>query len=123
MSGGEINVIYVVAVNYWTVSARVDSINADPINAADKYTITSDDEVEVWNGNNVASFSLTRESGVFNNKYYTVKYFDGTNVFTTTGTVETVGGKEVITFSFEVNANTSIDIMSVYNGTDPLPTA
>ena len=71
----------------------------------------------------MASFSLTRESGEFAYKYYTVKYYDGTNVLSTIGTVETVDGKEVITFSLEVNANTSIDIMSVTDGTDTLPTA
>lgn len=77
----------------------------------------------MWNGKNVASFSLTRASGEFYYNYYTVKYYDGTNVFNTIGTVETVNGKEVITFSLEVNANTSIDIMSVTDGTDTLPTA
>ena len=123
MSGGEITVIYVVPVNFWTVSARVHTINADPTNASDQYTIVSDDVVEVWNGKNVASFSLTRASGEFYYNYYTVKYYDGTNVFNTIGTVETVNGKEVITFSLEVNANTSIDIMSVTDGTDTLPTA
>ena len=112
--------IYVVDANTYTVSARVDTINSLPANADDQYTITTDPTVEVWNGNNVATFSLTRDSGAFTYKYYDVTYWDGTSSHVALGTVSTVDGKEVITFSFKVNADTSIDIMNVDNGTDTL---
>ena len=124
----EVDYIYVVDANKYSVTAYVDYINAH--GGADGAALTGDDmykvvspatqTVDIWAGSDkTVDIIITRGpegNAEFNNESYTVTYWD-----TASESEKTVNGSvivtdvygEVITFEVEVTGNTTINVMSV----------